>query len=531
MPMQTRRIGCACKGKNMNSKNVNSRKWTGIVGLALFAVLASPVSLAAQDQAKKTRPHQYRHYQLFDVGTFGGPNSSYGLPPSGKLINNSGVAVGGADTPTPEPSGFCFNFDCYLSYGFKWQNGVASQLAALPGFNSSLALGVSDSGLTVGASENGTDPLTGGPAAEAILWGKDGSLTDLGTLGGNESVASEVNNRGQIAGVALNTIPDPYTGFLLIPGATQARAFRWTESKGMQDLGTLGGTDSAAIFINERGQINGWSFTNNTPNSVQTLCGANIPTMDPFLWENGKMTDLGSLGGTCGQSNGLNNRGQVAGVSNLAGDLKCHPFLWNKFGGMRDLGTLGGDSGVATYLNDAGEVVGVADLPGAQGCDGPEPHHAFFWKNGVMTDLGTIDGDPCSIARGINSHGQVVGAATDCSHQLNAFLWEQGGAMVDLNTLIPSNPSLVLNHALYINDNGDIASLGILANGDIHSFVLTPCDENHPGVEGCDYSMVDAATAAAQSPARSYIPSTTQNLSRSRWSNRYHLRGLPSARR
>jgi probable HAF family extracellular repeat protein len=503
--------------------------WNRVITVTLLTMLVIPCGVAVQNTAKQHHPHQYHHYQLNDVGTFGGPNSSYVLPPSGKLINNSGVAVGSADTPTPEPSGFCFNFDCYLAYGFKWQNGVASQLSALPGFNSSASFAVSDSGLTVGASENGTDPLTGGPAAEAVLWGKDGSLTDLGTLGGNESVASEVNNRGQVAGVALNTIPDPYTGFFLIPGATQARAFRWTKSKGMQDLGTLGGTDSTALFINDRGQINGWSFTNTTPNSVPTLCGANIPTMDPFLWENGKMTDLGSLGGTCGQSNGLNNRGQVAGVSNLAGDQKCHPFLWNRIGGMRDLGTLGGDSGVATYLNDAGEVVGVADLPGAQGCDGPEPHHAFFWKNGVMTDLGTIDGDPCSIARGINSRGQVVGAATDCSHQLNAFLWEQGGTMVDLNTLIPPNSGVVLNHALYINDRGDIASLGILSNGDIHSFVLTPCDENHLSVEGCDYSMVDAATAAAHSAARPYLPSSTQTLSRSPWSNRFHMSGLASA--
>src|SRR5271169_866445 len=514
-------LPCPGSHSKRTGGNMKFETWNRVITGTLLATLVIRGGVAAQNTAKRHQPHQYHHYQLNDVGTFGGPNSSYVLPPSGKLINNSGVAVGGADTPTPEPSGFCFNFDCYLSCGFKWQDGVASPLGALPGFNSSLSVGVSDSGLAVGVSENGTDPLTGGPAAEAILWGQDGSLTDLGTLGGNESFASDVNNRGHVAGEALNSIPDPYTGFFLMPGVTQVHAFRWAKSHGMRDLGTLGGTDSAAFFINERGQINGWSFTNNTPNPTLTLCGGfstNIPTMDPFLWENGKMTDLGSLGGTCGQSNGLNNRGQVAGVSNLAGDLKCHPFLWNKVGGMRDLGTLGGDSGVATYLNDAGEVVGVADLPGAQGCDGPEPHHAFFWKNGVMTDLGTIDGDPCSVARSINSSGQVVGAATDCSHQLNAFLWEQGGAMVDLNTLIPSTPGVVLNHALYINDSGDIASLGFLSNGDIHSFLLTPCDENHPGVEGCDYSLVDASVPA-QSVTPRYASSATQHSGQS-WRNK-----------
>ncbi len=98
--------------------------------------------------------------------------------------------------------------------------------------------------------------------------------------------------------------------------------------------------------------------------------------------------------------------------------------------------------------------------------------------------------------------------------------------MVDLNTLVPSNPGLVLWNALYINDRGEIAAQGTLSNGDDHSFVLIPCDENHPGVESCDYSMVDAATAAAQSPARLRSSSGMQHPLRSPWSNRYHMRGL-----
>jgi hypothetical protein len=69
--------------------------------------------------------------------------------------------------------------------------------------------------------------------------------------------------------------------------------------------------------------------------------------------------------------------------------------------------------------------------------------------------------------------------------------------MVDLNTLIPSNRDLQLTRALYINDRGEIAAQGNFSNGDIHAFVLIPCDENHPGVAGCDYDLIDAATAAA----------------------------------
>jgi hypothetical protein len=181
---------------------MNSKTWTRIIALTLFAALAMPFQLAAQHQAKPH--HQYHHYQLVDIGTFGGPNSSYlqGFP-EGRMLNRSGTAVGAGDTSTPDPYCIGFDIDCYVAYGFKWQDGVSSALSALPGFdglNSATGYWISDSGLTVGASENGLDPLTGGPAVEAILWGKDNSLTDLGTLGGNQSSANAVNSRGQAAG-------------------------------------------------------------------------------------------------------------------------------------------------------------------------------------------------------------------------------------------------------------------------------------------------------------------------------------------
>ena len=324
--------------------------------------------------------------------------------------------------------------------------------------------------------------------------GKGNSLTDLGTLGGNASSANAVNNRGQVAGEALNTIPDPYTSNFnnfLISGATQVHAFRWTRSRGMQDLSTLGGTDSAAFAINERGQIAGWSFTNTSPNPGVGCTGQpiNVPTVDPFLWENGKMIDLGTLGGTCGQAWALNNRGQVVGFSNLVGDnTGVHAFLWDMKGGMQDLGTLGGDSGGASAINDAGDIVGVDSR--ADGSGG-----SFLWRHGVMTDLGTVGTYPGSGALGINSRRQIVGNLLDnVGNEIGGFLWEDGGPMVDLSTLIPSNPDLQLDHAFQINDRGEIAARGIFSNGDTHSLLLIRCDENHPGVMGCDYSMVDAAT-------------------------------------
>jgi probable HAF family extracellular repeat protein len=504
-----------------------------ITSIALFAALAIPVSLAAQDKAKLAHHHQYHHYQLVDVGTFGGPNSSYLQPlpgPGGRLLNSSGTAVGSADTPTPDPLCIGFNFDCYVGPGFKWQNGVTNVLSPLPGFdglNSATGFWVSDSGLTVGISENGLDPLTGGPAVEAVLWGKDNSLTDVGTLGGNASSANAVNNRGQVAGEALNTIPDPYTSNFnnfYIGGATQVHAFRWTRSRGMQDLGTLGGTDSAAFSINERGQIAGMSFTNTTVNPT-----TGIPTLDPFLWENGKMLDLGTLGGTIGVAFALNNRGQVVGTSSLVGDNGQHAFLWDMKGGMQDLGTLGGATGGALWINDAGDIAG-----GDSRADGSAG--SFLWRHGVMTDLGSVAGSNSgSQALGINSRRQIVGNLLDnVGNEIGGFLWEDGGPMVDLSTLFPPHPDLQLDHAFFINDRGEIAVRGVFSNGDTHSLVLIPCDENHPGVEGCDYNTVDAATLqqsaapATQRPAAGNprgVPAGMSNRFRSRWGQRTPVSG------
>jgi probable HAF family extracellular repeat protein len=208
------------------------------------------------------------------------------------------------------------------------------------------------------------------------------------------------------------------------------------------------------------------------------------------------MLDLGTLGGTFGVAFALNNRGQVVGYSDLAGDnTGVHAFLWDQQGGMQDLGTLGGATGAALSINDAGDIAGGDSLADGSG-------RSFLWRHGVMTDLGTVGTSAGSVALGINSRRQIVGTLFDNNgNESGGFLWEDGRPMVDLSTLIPPNPDLQLDHAFQINDRGEIAVRGVFSNGDIHSFVLIPCDENHPGVEGCDYSMVDEATASRVSPA------------------------------
>lgn len=478
--------------------------------LCTFALLAISVQLAAQELPK------HHHYKLIDVGTFGGPNAYLSYPLPGEVqLNQRGLVVGVADTPSSDPYNPNCMIDCYLVHAFQWRNGVLTDLGALPGTNDSYAFSSNNRGQAVGVSENGAvDPLTGFPEVVAVLW-TDGGVVDLGTLGGNASWTGTVNDRGQVVGAALNSVPDSFGGSLAVqpifPVATQVHAFLW-ERGVMKDLGTLGGPDSEAQYVNEWGQIAGQSFTDSMPNSPITAPAcptSGIPTQHPFLWQDG-LIDLGSLGGTCGYANWLNNRGQVVGTMTLAGDAENHAFLWDR-GKLTDLGTLGGNNSEAWFANDAGHVVGRADFSPSS-----THHHAFLWKHGVMRDLGTVAGQPNSTAFAINFNDQVVGDAHG-----NAWLWEKG-SIVDLNTLVPPGSEHVREGSA-INDRGEIVAAGLRADGSVGVVVLIPCDENHPGIEYCDYSLVEGTTTAS---VRVQEPVTRITTNRGRDEARSMLRPL-----
>jgi probable HAF family extracellular repeat protein len=457
----------------------------GLVRSALLAALAAPF-MAWQPATAVGATHH--HYKLIDLGTFGGPNSAYFSDPVVVSVNNRGVVVGGADTSMADPyAPYCFD-DCHVMHAFQWRDGVLSDLGALPSGVDAAALWINDRGLVMGFANNGLiDPLSGTPEQDAVVW-KDGQIENLGTLGGNFSYANAVNDDDEVVGFAYTAIPDPFSYLGL---GTQAHAFRWYRGH-MQDLGTLGGPDSWAAFVNERGQVVGWSYTDSTPNAT-----TGVPTQHPFLWENGVMRDLSTLGGTLavvasldgGGGGAINNRGQVVGTSYLKGDQTFHPFLWDR-GVLTDLGTLGGDNGEAYWINDAGQIVGRADTSGSAS------HHAVLWDRGTMTDLGVATGFPCSTAIDINQRGQVIIDTGICNVGGGpGLLWESGGPSIDLNSLLVPRSSLTVGDVNYINDRGEIAATGVLPDGDQHAILLVPCDDNHPGINGCDYSIVEASAA------------------------------------
>jgi probable HAF family extracellular repeat protein len=485
-----------------------------IATVGLCGVLAlPPVSMAQDSEAKKEPKHQ--HYRVVDLGTMGGPQSflnEEGVPvfPNTRVLNRAGEVAAIGDTTTPDPfNPFCFGQDCDVIYAFRWEDGVQTNLGVLPQNPamgpqapcldcawSSWPYWISDNGMVAGTSENNAiDQLVGAPASLAVLW-KDGKIINLGTLGGNQSVAVAVNTRGEVVGAALNSTFDPYPGrypdanFFIFGNGTQSHAFMWREGK-MQDLGTLGGPDSVAFFVNERGQVAGTSDVDYASNVV-----TGGPTVHPFLWRNGRMIDLvahapaGMFGGTYGSITGLNDRGQVAGIMNLTGDLTWRSFLWDE-GEITDLGTLGGVITAAEGLNSAGHVVGRSDVTAiCEACppgDKKQLHHPFLWKDGVMVDLGVLPGDTAATAYSVNAQDQVVGQAALCtkvrssdgcdSLVYHAFLWENG-SLAGLQSLLVPGSNVSLNNAININDRGEIVGMGVLPNGDQHVVLLIPCDES-----------------------------------------------------
>jgi probable HAF family extracellular repeat protein len=504
-----------------------------VTAMTLFAAVALPLQLAAQ----------HTRYKLIDIPTLGGPKGSgqgNGIGTS-QFLNSSGIVVGSADTSTPDPNApNCGNPDCFVSHAFQWQNGVLTDLGTLPGGNFSGANAINARGWIAGFSQNSEiDPVTGFQAGHAVLW-KDDGIHDLGTLGtGIESSGNYNDNGGVVVGIStIDTSFDPFAVFG--PYSSPTHAFIWKDGI-MRDLGTLGGPDSfiAGLCNDERTDlVVGVSLTNSTPNPT-----TGFPTLHGFLWENGTMRDIPTLGGTFAVAQCANNRGQVVGQSNLTGDVGCNgsldfcnqdAFLWDH-GTLTDLETLGGSFAVVDWLNNAGEAVGGATTTG------DEVFHATLWRNGTIKDLETLPGDCFSLAYAVNSKEQIVGTSFSCDFSVaRAVLWDKG-SISDLNAAIPPDSSLQLRETFNIDDRGEIVGEGFPVgcdNVDVcgHIFLLIPC--NHPGTRCEGNAGISARTGSPAITTRATTSAQRRHMTkkfvaqlRTRLARRYHIRGLGASPR
>jgi probable HAF family extracellular repeat protein len=363
----------------------------------------------------------------------------------------------------------------HLRYAF-------TDLGALGG-TSSMAFYVNAHGAVVGQASvsNGSQ--------HAVLWLK-GLKQDLGTLGGNNSVAfSGPSERGQIVGWAETSSSDSNNeDFCGFGTHLTCLAFRWESGPWghgiMLPLQTLGGNNAEANSTNNRGEVAG-SAENSTKDSTcpgQTLA-PQILQFKPVIWRKDDIEELPiGNGDPDGVAYWINDDGDAVGTSgtcsaynfNILANLSpVHALLWHK-GSVKNLGSLGGITGNTAFsINNSGEVVGVSDLTGDKTFD------AFLWKNDKMHDLHTLPGDVASVALGINDLGDVVGVSIDPTGNLRPVLWHDD-KMTDLSTVVPSGSALIPFIAEYINSRGEIVGSAIdPTNFSLHAFKLTPCDDDH----------------------------------------------------
>lgn len=257
-----------------------------------------------------------------------------------------------------------------------------------------------------------TTPFAGDLAADFGKAGAGGiTITQIGPAKGG-SQAEDVNDAGLVAGNTGTQSVTPFRAFLWTPA--QPRGAVGT----LQDLGTLGSTGARATGINNSGHVVG---------STGDAAGVGRA----FLWtKTGGMQDLGLAPDWAGAgAMDINESGQVAGIAGT--DLGNRAVVWNvrvDAGGIvqvlsrETLGTLpdGGSSAVFA-MNNLGQVVGWAYYP-ASG-----PNHAVLWTpttgGWVIEDLGLLPGDYASGAYGVNDQGQVVGWSRPQQGCVHAALW------------------------------------------------------------------------------------------------------------
>lgn len=366
------------------------------------------------------------------------------------------------------------------------------------GGNNSYPSWITNTGIVVGSSDTGRFDGSGNPIDHAFVW-RNGSMHDLGTLGGNNSGAGSANDDGEIVGSSDVT------------GGATSHATRWDKGA-IIDLGTLDGPDvqSTTTAINNRHQIVGASFM-----AVGT-------TFHAVLWQGGKIIDLGTLGGPNSLALGINDNGQIIGVSEynditnpIFGFPLYNPVIWYQ-GAITDLGPgpNGGIGGDGFMINNRGQAVGRFAMPDPT--EGAVAH-AYLWQSGVMQDLGVPGGlgDDNSEAFALNSNGQIVGDSgvgfMETHTWDHALLW-QDGRWFDLNTLIPANSGYQLIAAFDINAIGQIVVAAVdQSTGNVHAALLTPQSEG-PGVERSSVVSTLGASKGASSLGAPFLSEDARRL-------------------
>ena len=287
----------------------------------------------------------------------------------------------------------------------------------------------------------------------------------------------------QAVGEAETTTPDPngedFCGFkaLGLPSSGTCRPFLWQDGV-MTRLPTLGGDNGVANQINNLGDAAG-AAENAAPDLA---CPApQVLQFKPVVWENRVVRELPTFGGdTDGVAFAINESGHAVGASGdcstfnsslLASLVPLHALLWEG-DKMTDLGNLGGTG--HGFGNVALNLNHKGQVVGQSDLPGDKKNHAFLWTRETgMRDLGALPGDFLSVGSGINDQGDVVGVSVNRSFNARAFLFHDG-TMTDLNTLVPAGSPLYLLLACSIDSSVGIVGVALTGTGEAHGYLATP---------------------------------------------------------
>ncbi|MCH9002292.1 MAG: hypothetical protein IIC02_06935 [Planctomycetes bacterium] len=369
-------------------------------------------------------------YVISDLGAVTASESSLGLH------INSSRDVAGFDEDAAGDPGAWFS-EC----------GSFTSLGTLGGADGE-ALGINDAEEVVGWAHDGSGNR------KAFTWTSGGGMTDLGTVSGRtDSEAAAINAGSEVVGTVLDfgVPPDNRLAFIDLPLAA------YTLGAGMTSLGTFGGDESVAMDINDSGQVAGgaqyvsrnmrpFRWANGTMTDLGTLGGESISVLHrgqainssgnvvglsytaggdrhAFYWD-GSMSDLGVLtGGDTSWAFGINDSDEVVGTSNVTGG-DFHAFVWDATNGLRDLNNLISGSWTLTRavdINNNGLITGWGTNPSGDvraflltpSCNNAGGGAAAAAFGGVMASgSGTTDGAGVFEGVVLDADGESLGEIT-----------------------------------------------------------------------------------------------------------------------
>ena len=272
-----------------------------------------------------------------------------------------------------------------------------------------------------------------------------GGITDLGTFGWQHAFGFDINDRGEVAG--RKDMGDPNA-----PDSTHA--VFWSPRTGPIDLGTLGGTRSDARALNNHGMAVG----------LAQKPGDGFFQAHPAVWKVDRaqveVIELGPF--VHGIAAGVNDQGVVVGFFAASPTGPPTAFRWSETHGLTAIPPLGGSRSQAGGINHAGDITGSSTV-----APGSPMHAVVWWRNGTVTDLGTLGGNTQGVA--INARGEVAGFGTPCpTCQPEAFYWSAETGIVGLGTF-GGFRSFVFG----IDDGGRVAGWYQTADQVRHAFVWT----------------------------------------------------------